>query len=1332
MSAISALRGYRTQFLYTLYNIISETNNGYKYKPEGEYEDLDVFDSRGKLIEVIQVKNLSERLTFSDLFSSKDSFFSRSLKAIDKDVNVNLKIVSFGAVSDELIDKTKLAKKLKKKKFNDESIKKIIANYNPPEIVEEKQLEIGVLKKLKEVNLFYNPQVSFELLLYWLYKVAEKQQEIKNIDFINSLNRIGEFLNEQRVFNTHFGNTILALNSKKFKTENIDSLRESFYVGASVKYQHILADLDILRIDKLQAIEDGFKKNNILFIHGASGQGKSTLAYRYLHNYIESNAVYELKISNNLNDVYEVISSLNALCEGLSFPITVYIDVQPQSIYWNDVLKELSDKHNLQFLITIRQEDWNRTLLGEDYNFTDLELSFNKEEARIIYENFSEYKSNLKFTDFQESWIQFGSKGMLLEYVYLITQGDKLKTRLQNQINRLENEKKTVELEILRYVCLSDFFNSRIQYKKIVDLLKIDKGLSNSFIKLLEKEYLLKFENDKKNLTGLHPIRSQLLCEILFDENDYIDIGDYITGSISMVNENDLHIYLLNSFDKGYEIEKLLKILESKCFESWAGYNNITKALIWKGVKDYIFIKNIDKFNLLYEDYSGFWTFLIPYDYSNISDGSLHDIFKEHFPTEVNEKIKNIQSDFSTKEDVYEYVTKWLTPKGKVSVLKSNETDLKHLGEFSFWLGHLKLDISLSLNEEEIVEIFRAHKISNRDASLVLLGIQSYNYKSKTFISELIDILIDHIRKEFSIINLDINNQIDCTYFYNIIEFEIDSEQEGDFFNKRSMEIIDLLRNIFPYKDKYSIKGTGSSFFGLTLPYDPSNKSIERKNLPVSLLVQINVLIVNLFSFQFRCNSWSEYSQLVYKRRTIYNGLSTTLINHFIDYFRKNDYSVFATIITQIEEDLKLFRTIPLPKNISDKWGYISEGQSDNSLENEEKQGGISTSKVASLRRYQEYIKSQRDYISSLENFLNQIGSNILSIYKIKVNGDSLDDYNPNVLSSNIKNAIINHQPYISEFEKHFNNFFEKREFENLRDKEEENLRVLFYCWKQLLNQRGSINLKIRKNATKSFVDTKINLNKRLIKERQKIFDEMGLSFTIEVSDRTEEKLLLTCEVDSETYFPSLIIARMLLQDSLNSDYFSLKRLIIDLNIKSAIFIPLFDGCPLNQMGVEISLYNLEEEINDDDEGGNILLYFNLFHKIDVNTINYLKLEFWNERIEEIKHFETFMGEITSLVELQNQIMNIELDEKDDEGELIFNKYIDDLNIFMKKRVDNAMFSLKKIDIRTDIIEYSNVIDNLENISLNEIDSSFENLKTSLTDNYFSFCEDEINKYFNI
>lgn len=73
MSAIAALKGYRTQFLYSLHRIVFGVTDDYVYHIEGEFEDLDIIDNNGKYVECLQVKNLSDSLTFSDLFSAKDS-----------------------------------------------------------------------------------------------------------------------------------------------------------------------------------------------------------------------------------------------------------------------------------------------------------------------------------------------------------------------------------------------------------------------------------------------------------------------------------------------------------------------------------------------------------------------------------------------------------------------------------------------------------------------------------------------------------------------------------------------------------------------------------------------------------------------------------------------------------------------------------------------------------------------------------------------------------------------------------------------------------------------------------------------------------------------------------------------------------------------------------------------------------------------------------------------------------------------------------------------------------------------------------------------------------
>ncbi|AWM13258.1 hypothetical protein DI487_04855 [Flavobacterium sediminis] len=1329
MSAISALKGYRTQFLYSLYRILSNHNEEYIFKVEGKYEDLDILDSSYKYIETIQIKNKGETLSFSDMFSKKDSFFKRAEELVLQDPDVIVKIVSFNKISDDLTDKEKLNKKLQKKGFKKINIDKTLTSYCSPEIVDEETLVNKIISIIKSYNIFTNPEIALELLLFWIYKSGENQKEIRTKNLFEDLNKIGKFLSEQSSFNNQFGNSIIPLSIKSLKNEDTNLLHKGFYYGVSAKFEHILANLDVVRNEKLEIINSSLKKTNIFFIHGASGQGKSTLAYRYLHNYVDSNTAYELKLSDRLGEVFETINCLDSLSKGLKFPITLYIDVSPENNYWNEVLKELSTKSNLNFLITIRQEDWNRTSLGVDFDFDDLELTFDKKEAEIIYKSLSEYKLDLKFTDFEESWLQHGERGMLLEYVYLLNQGDKLKVRLQNQVRRLEKENRIDELEILRFVCLCDSYSSKINYVALITSLNINIGISNSFVDLLENEYLLKFNENKKYLTGLHPIRSKLLCEILFSENDYIDINHYIDKSLSLIDEKDLQIFLLNSFDNGYSVETLNIQLTNIQLNSFTGLNNVFNALLWKGIYDFIFIKNKVVFDTLYNNYRGLWNFIIPYDYSEVTSGALHDLFKEYIPKEVNENIEKIQSQFTPKEDVYEYVKIWLENKKSFNSECFLDTDLSSLGRFLFWISHLKLNdkVKVNLNKDNIIKLIQANNTSLGNISELILGLEYY----KSYDKLLLDIktyAISNLRSRYNIINLDIQEHIECVYFYNPVDFEDNSNSGNNFFNDRTMEIIDLLRNVFPFKEKYNIVGIGKNFFGINMPYDPSEKSIENKNLPIPYLVQINVLINNLYLYQYRYESWSKYIEAIQAKRNKYNELSSKLINSFSDYFRTNNFKFFIDIISEIELEIKKIKTIPLPKNISDNWGYISEGKSRNTITENQESHEDKQIKSISLIKYESFRKAQRDYFSSIENFLNQIGQNILSLYKIRTEIDSIDDYHSGAITSNIKNALINHSLYITIFEKHFNKFFNKSDLDRMNKSEEDNLITMFYCWKQILNQKGNINNKVRKNAIAMFSETKENLTKKIKKERQKIFEDFGLSYTIEINNsksKLGKTLLLTCDVNSQTYLTSLIVARIFIQNSINSDYFSFKRIIIESNIDSVIYIPLFEGKALNKRAVEISLHNLDNDIDED----NIFMYFNTFSKIENNIISHLDLSFWNEIIWEIQDYENIMGEISNMKELTNQVLSIAKEIKDSFGESIFLRYKGVIDNFLNEGIKKSQKSLNRIEEHLDI-KLSNEIKNLFNrysFDNNDV-NQLEMLQQHLTENYYFFCETMIYK----
>jgi hypothetical protein len=61
-------------------------------------------------------------------------------------------------------------------------------------------------------------------------------------------------------------------------------LNDQFQHGMSARFEHILAGCDIPHRRWLDRISAGFQMASVVIVHGASGQGKSALAYRWLQD----------------------------------------------------------------------------------------------------------------------------------------------------------------------------------------------------------------------------------------------------------------------------------------------------------------------------------------------------------------------------------------------------------------------------------------------------------------------------------------------------------------------------------------------------------------------------------------------------------------------------------------------------------------------------------------------------------------------------------------------------------------------------------------------------------------------------------------------------------------------------------------------------------------------------------------------------------------------------------------------------------------------------------------------------------------------------------------
>ena len=195
MSAISALKGYRTQFLYSLYYILSSLSDDFIYRLEGE-EDLDVLDNNGKLHFAIQLKNLGKPITLSDILSdSKTSFIIRFLYNYREATPI---LVSYGKISEDLKNwyhhKDSISEKekliLKRYKITSEEWKIVKTKTQFAEVNEEliaNEVEQLMKDNFKEID----PIPTIGYLLYWLQYIAEKQQSITKKDFYerNLLNK---------------------------------------------------------------------------------------------------------------------------------------------------------------------------------------------------------------------------------------------------------------------------------------------------------------------------------------------------------------------------------------------------------------------------------------------------------------------------------------------------------------------------------------------------------------------------------------------------------------------------------------------------------------------------------------------------------------------------------------------------------------------------------------------------------------------------------------------------------------------------------------------------------------------------------------------------------------------------------------------------------------------------------------------------------------------------------------------------------------------------------------------------------------------------------------
>lgn len=286
---------------------------------------------------------------------------------------------------------------------------------------------------------------------------------------------------------------------------------------------------------------------DITVIKSSSGQGKSTLAWQVSQSLVSKGfTIYQL---NNCPDWTEVASISDFLIARVNIgevPVVVVDGLNNSLSAWGLLAEKLKD-NPVKIIITTREEDWIRYGM-EVTNLTlkIIDIKLTETEAKKI---FSELQINKRIhaeiAEWQPAWEKVKERGLLIEFVYLLTRGEMLSARLSGQVKKLNSETSSgIKLEILRLVAIADVLNVKLRTIEVSAYLKahfLGETDQNEIYRQLEKEYYLNFS--KSYIQGLHPVRSRHLIDILLS---HTPADESLLVILELIEEDNIYEYFIN------------------------------------------------------------------------------------------------------------------------------------------------------------------------------------------------------------------------------------------------------------------------------------------------------------------------------------------------------------------------------------------------------------------------------------------------------------------------------------------------------------------------------------------------------------------------------------------------------------------------------------------------------------------------------------------------------------------------------------------------------------------------------------------------------------------
>jgi hypothetical protein len=862
------IRGIRYQLLYSLlrgFDLYNDGNHMGQLRLEG-IEDVDVRLWSSE--EFVQVKTADKPWNWAALKEPIKGF----LEAYRIDAASRFRLaVNFKLRHDieKLAHRKSLAAKdksdIEKKLIN--LCKQVGATITEAEALIER-LEISSLSD-EEVLGKLRPVIAqaFELgsqavdvyLLALVAKFLEWAKDRKTItraDLDKVRVEVGEALSRETEYQA-YGRSLIT----RLQWEHGDSNHSDFFEKGT-RPGHIIAGLDVRRPVWLMNIERALDSSGICILRSSSGQGKSTLMYRFAYDKWPKDHTFILRSAASVQETEQVRSYLR-FRTGLGLPTLLLIDDAGWNMrHWPLVAQECAAL-GIQVLVTARHEDWHRFAREDLTNFEILEPELSSDEAKQIFKVFqSQGRLHPSVDSADWAYERIGEPHLLLEYVYLITQGRMLEDRLREQVRQFSVQGEDAsKIELLRRAALAHALGVPLTINDLMRNIDFQADPQHA-LRTMSEEYVT---IDRSLLSGLHWVRSDHLVRILHE--GYPNMAKTALVVLDAIPSAHVSGFVSNALcrdelDQPLFLDGLVKTTE----QGGVGFLIAVLDGIFDAGERHFFETNKALFDEAFEEFGPSGPFFMNTSFMPTVKLSTVDELAEIMGERGNNlrKISDLSADLDTSDRGIDRCANFLrrvAPAIRADELHRNPAET---GRLLDWCALTKVSLPAWADVK--------HDLIQSSATVFDLSLEQFcNFAQGLFRYDEVAYMNWFHENESDVIGY-LKLHTDCTRIeieekVISIEFML-RDGGGDLGHEMAMSRIRRLRSALPFCDRYRSSGVWIIPFGIIPTWEQTKKDISKEHLPFESDAKKNALWGRTVETRYIPDSYYRFEDAWYSLRS--------------------------------------------------------------------------------------------------------------------------------------------------------------------------------------------------------------------------------------------------------------------------------------------------------------------------------------------------------------------------------------------------------------------------------------------------------------------------------